>query len=121
MNKVNIITMDQAITLCQEIYPNLSWQVYVYYISETQYGRICGTTQNNDQYMELVFSNDNSALVSLYDGSPDNIDAKKVEELGEICQLETDQFVNLKNCLERMQRRLLSLSPLALIYANERL
>lgn len=118
-NKQNsVITTDKVLALCQEIYPNLTWEIAIYDPRFT-HGKIYGTMPNVYQFLDLTVTIDNSATITLIAGRPNGFNGQSILKRGYTCKLGTvDPLYDLSSYLENFQKLLMNKAHLELIFAS---
>lgn len=116
--KQNEITTDQALALCSEIYPNLTWQIAIAYHPRYSHGKIYGTLPEVDQFLDLTILIGNSVSISLILGNPNGYNGQVILKRGDSCQLgRVDPAYDLGSYLRGFQRQLITQARLQLIFA----
>lgn len=111
----NVITMGEAIALCQEIYPNLTWEVTTEY-SAYSHGKIYGTMARCHQFIDLTLLIGGNVAISLVMGNPNGYNGQAIllRESGSLGKV--DPGYDLGHLLKGFQRRLIVQARLNLIF-----
>lgn len=114
----NEITTEQAIALCSEIYPNLTWEIGTHYHPRHSHGKLYGTLPELNQFLDVTILIGGAAVVSLILGNHKGYNGQVILKRGDFCQLgQVDPLYDLGSYLRGFQRHLITQARLQLIFA----